>query len=67
MNSLQLQFLVMIFAGWVTRSQQDVIAYLQAENRVLREQLGEGRLRFTDAQRRSLAAKAKKIGRKGIA
>ena len=51
MNSLQLQFLGMIFTGWVNRSQQDVIAYLQAENWVLREQLGEGRLPFTDAER----------------
>ncbi len=30
------------------------------------EQLGAERLRFTDAQRRRLAAKAKKIGRKGL-
>ena len=31
MNSLQLQFLMLIFAGWVNRSQQDVIEYLQEE------------------------------------
>ncbi len=37
MNTLQLQFLMLIFAGWVNRSQQDVIDYLQEENRVLRE------------------------------
>ena len=49
MNSLQLQFLMLIFAGWVNRSQQDVIEYLQEENRILREQLGGKRLRFTDA------------------
>ena len=42
MTTPQLQFLMMIFAGWVNRSQQDVIEYLQAENRVLREQLGDG-------------------------
>ncbi len=29
MNTLQLQFLMLIFAGWVNRGQQDVIAYLQ--------------------------------------
>ena len=40
MNTLKLQILMMIFAGWVNRSQQDVIEYLQEENRVLREQLG---------------------------
>ncbi len=49
MNTLHLQFLILIIAGWVHRSQQDVVEYLQAENRVLREQLGDGRLRFTDS------------------
>jgi transposase InsO family protein len=57
---------MMIFAGWVNRSQQDVIEYLHAENRVLREQLGGGRLLFTDGQRRRLALRAKAIGRKGL-
>jgi transposase InsO family protein len=66
MNTLHLQFLVSILAGWVNRSQQDVIEYLQAENQVLREQLGDGRLLFNDGQRRRLAAKARKIGRKGL-
>ena len=65
MNTLQLQFLMLIFAGWLSRSQQDVIEYLQEENRVLREHLGGKRLLFTDRQRRRLAAKAKSIGRRG--
>jgi len=60
MNTLELQLLMLIFAGWVNRTQQDVIEYLQEENRVLREQLGGKRLRFTDAQRRRLATKAKR-------
>jgi len=30
MNSLQLQFLMLIFAGWANRSQQDVIEYLHS-------------------------------------
>jgi len=34
------------------------------ENRVLREMLGDQRLRFTDAQRRRLAEKANRLGRK---
>ena len=41
--------------------------YLREENRVLREQLGSRRLRFTDDQRRRLAAKAKLVGRRGLA
>jgi hypothetical protein len=66
MNTLQLQFLMLTFAGWVNRGQQDVIDYLLEENRVLREQLGRKRLPFTDRQRRRLAVKAKEIGRKGL-
>jgi hypothetical protein len=65
-NAPPLQFLLMLFAGWVNRHQQDVIEYLQAENRALREQLGGKRLRFTDQQRRRLAVKAKAVGRKRL-
>ncbi len=64
MNAPQLQFLMLTFAGWVNRTQQNVIEYLQEENRGLRKQLGGKRLRFTDRQRRRFAAKA--IGRKGL-
>src|SRR6267378_1583902 len=59
-----LQFVLVAFAGWINQQQRDVIDYLQEENRVLREQLGTRRLRFTDAQRRRLAAKAKTLGRR---
>ncbi len=61
-----LRFLVLMMAGWMNRRQQDVIAYIQEEHRVLREQLGGKRLRFTDDQRRRLAAKAKSIGRQRL-
>jgi hypothetical protein len=64
--SAALQFLLLTFAGWVSRQQQDVIAYLQEENHILREQLGGRRLRLTDAQRRRLAAKGKALGRKAL-
>jgi len=43
-----------------------VIAYLQEENRIFREQFGGRRLRLTDAQRRRLAAKGKALGRKAL-
>ena len=49
-------------AGWLNQQQQDVIDYLQEENRVLREQLGGKRLHFNDDQRRRLAVRAKKLG-----
>ena len=45
--SYPLQFLVVALAGWINEHQRDVIDYLRAENRVLREQLGPRRLRFT--------------------
>ena len=56
------QFFAMAFAGWVNRFQQDAIEYLKEENRVLWEQPRGRRLRFTDAQRRRLAAKARTLG-----
>ncbi len=46
------QFVVIVLAGWLNQRQQNVIEYLREENRVLREQLGDRRLRFTDDQRR---------------
>ncbi len=49
-------------AGWVQQHQQDAMEYLREENRVLREQLDGKRIRFTDEQRRPLAAKAKRLG-----
>ena len=59
-----LQFLVLTFAGWVNRHQDDLIAYLREENRVLREHLGPRPLRRTDAQRRRLAVRGQKLGRR---
>jgi len=56
-------FLVVSLAGWMNQHQQHVIHYLIEENRVLREQIGNRRMRFSDDQRRRLAARAKKIGR----
>jgi uncharacterized membrane protein YgcG len=60
-------FLVISLAGWINERQQQVIEYLVEENRVLRKQIGSRRMRFTDDQRRRLAAKAKKLGRKVLA
>src|SRR5215469_10432186 len=55
-------FLVTTIAGWMGQHQQKVIAYLIEENRVLREQVGDRRLRFNNDQRRRLAAKAEQLG-----
>jgi putative transposase len=62
--SSPLRFVLVALAGWMNQRQRDVIEYLQEENRALREQLGPRRLRFTDDQRRRLAAKARTLGRR---
>jgi len=56
--------ILMMFAGWVNEHQRTVIAYLQEENRVLREVHGRKRLRFNDDQRRRLAVKGRALGRR---
>ena len=50
-------------AGWMNQRQQDVIDFLQEENRVLREQLGGKRLHFNDDQRRRLAVSPRRAVR----
>jgi hypothetical protein len=59
-----LRFVLIALAGWMNQQQRDVIDYLPEESRGLQEQLGSRRVRFTDAQRRRLAAKAKTLGRR---
>ena len=58
------RFVLVAVAGWMNQRQLQMIDYLREENRVLREQLGGRRVRFSDDQRRRLAAKAKGLGRK---
>jgi hypothetical protein len=58
------QLLILILAGWINRQEQDVIEYLRAENRVLREKLGKKRILLDDNQRRRLAVKGKILGRR---
>ena len=60
------RFVLVSIAGWINQQQQQAIDYLREENRVLREQLGGRRIRFTDDQRCRLAAKAKGLGRRAL-
>jgi len=66
LDAIRFRLFLATFAGWVGRRQTRAIAYLIEENRVLKEQLQSGgrRLRFTDDQRRRLAAKGKPLGRR---
>jgi hypothetical protein len=61
-----LQVLIAMVAGWIHRHQQQVIAYLQEENHVLKAQHGGRRLRLTDTERRRLAALAYPLGRQRL-
>jgi hypothetical protein len=53
-----MRFILLCLAGWINREQQAVIEYLSDEIRVLKEIHGK-KPRFSDAQRRRLAVKAK--------
>ena len=61
-----LRTLLLVASGWVNRHQQDTIAYLVEENRVLKEQFGNRKLRLNDDQRRRLAVLAKRLGRRTL-
>jgi len=61
-----LHILIAMIAGWIQRHQQQVITYLLAENRVLKAQLGDRRLRLTDTELRHLAALAHPLGRQRL-
>ena len=53
------QVLLVIMAGGINKHQHDVIEYLLAENRRLREQIGKKRILLNDVQRRRLAIKVR--------
>jgi len=59
-------FLFACLSGWLNDHQQRAIEYLTEENRVLREQIGDRRLRFTDDQRHRLAVRAKELSRSAL-
>jgi len=42
------RFVLIAVAGWMNEWEYQIIDYLREENRVLREQLGQRRLRFND-------------------
>ncbi len=64
--SLKTQTIILLsaIAGWMNRKQQQVIDYLLEENRILKQQFDATgkKLDLTNAQRRSLAKKGKKLG-----
>jgi len=63
-DAIRLRILLVSLAGWVNRHQLEMIEYVREENRVLKEHMGGRRLRLTDRQRRRLAAKGQRLGRR---
>ncbi len=55
------RLMLVSLAGWINQQQENVIDYLQEEIRILQEQQGNRRSRFTEGQRSRLARKAKRI------
>jgi hypothetical protein len=60
------QLLLMVLTGWLARREREVVDYLIEENRCLRRQLGTRRVRLTDDDRRRLAARAYRVGRRAL-
>jgi HTH-like domain len=52
--------------GWLDGREREMLAHRIEENRVLRRQLGGHRLRITDDDRRRLAARAYRLGRRAL-
>ena len=52
-----------VLTGWLDRWEREAVAYLIEEKRLLRRQLGTGRLRLTADDRGRLAARAYRVGR----
>ena len=67
MLPMPLQFLAAWLAVWFQRALQQQVDYLMAENRILKEKLGDRKLDLTNADRRRLAILGKELGRKLLA
>ena len=61
-----LRVLLAALIGWLDRQQQEALAYLIEENRILRGQLRGRRLRLSDDDRRRLAVYGYRLGRRGL-
>jgi hypothetical protein len=56
----------MVLTGWLARREREVIDYLIKENGCLSRQLGAKRVRLTDDDRRRLASRAYRLGRRAL-
>jgi transposase len=63
---LSLRVLLAALVGWLDQRQQKALAYLIEDNRILRGQLRGRRLRLSDDDRRRLAVRGHRLGRRGL-
>jgi len=56
----------MELTGWLARREREALVYLIEENRCLRRRLGDRQLRLTGEDRRRLAARAYRVGRRAL-
>jgi hypothetical protein len=62
-----LHLLITFLVGWLQHEQHQVIQYLREENQILKLRLRTRRVRFTDDERRRLAASGAVLGRRLLA
>jgi putative transposase len=65
-DPVALQAVLCVVTGWLDRREREAITCLLEENRLLRRQLGNRRLRLNDDDRRLLAARAHRVGRPAL-
>jgi len=65
LDALSLRLLLAALVGWLDQRQQEAVAYLIEENRILRGHVC-GRIRLTDEERRRLAVHGHRLGRRRL-
>jgi transposase InsO family protein len=61
-----LRLLLLTVTGWLDGREREALAYLIEKNRLLRRQVGQRRLRLNDDDRRRLAVRAHRLGRRAL-
>jgi transposase len=64
-DAFAFRMLLAALVGWLDQRQQDAVAYLIEENRILRGHV-RGRIRLTDEERRRLAMHGHRLGRRRL-
>jgi transposase InsO family protein len=64
-DAVSFRLLLAALVGWLDQRQQDRVAYLIEENRILRGHV-RGRIRLTDEERRRLAVHGHRLGRRRL-